>query len=90
MTRRNEGKIALIMILALIAFVIGSAIGISVSINEHDNATAENNNNTTHVENVTVEMTSNLNNKSNTVEFDYEADYVDFNENYTNQRGDIE
>ena len=89
MTRRNEGKIALIMILALIAFVIGSAIGISVSINEHDNATAENNN-TTHVENVTVEMTSNLNNKSNTVEFDYEADYVDFNENYTNQRGDIE
>ena len=89
MTRRNEGKIALIMILALIAFVVGSAIGISVSMSEQDNATAENNN-TTHVENVTVEMTSNLNNKNNTVEFDYEADYVDFNENYTNQRGDID
>ena len=52
MTRKNEGKIALIMILALIAFVIGSAIGISVSIGEHENQTVENN--TTHYENVTV------------------------------------
>lgn len=87
-TRRNDGKIALIMILALIAFVIGSAIGISVSIGEHDNMTNANNN-TTHVENVTVEMTSNLNNNQ-TVEFDYEADNVDYNENYTNNHGDIE
>ena len=84
MTRRNEGKIALIMILALIAFVVGSAIGISVSMSEQDNATADINN-TTHVENVTVEMTSNLNNKQ-PVEFDYETDYVDYNENYTNQQ----
>ncbi|WP_407420743.1 hypothetical protein [Methanobrevibacter sp.] len=88
MTRRNEGKIALIMILALIAFVVGSAIGISVSMNEQDNATADNNN-TTHVENVTVEMTSNLNNKQ-PVEFDYETDYVDYNENYTNQQTNID
>lgn len=85
MTRRNEGKIALIMILALIAFVVGSAIGISVSMSEQDNATADINNTTTHVENVTVEMTSNLNNKQ-PVEFDYETDYVDYNENYTNQQ----
>ena len=83
MTRKNEGKLALIMILALIAFVVGSAIGISVSISEHDNQTNENN--TTHVENVTVEMTSNLNNKQ-PVEFDYEKDYVDYNENYTTNR----
>ncbi len=88
MTRRNEGKIALIMILALIAFVVGSAIGISVSMNEQDNATADSNN-TTHVENVTVEMTSNLNNKQ-PVEFDYETDYVDYNENYTNQQTNID
>ena len=88
MTRRNEGKIALIMILALIAFVVGSAIGISVSMNEQDNATVDSNN-TTHVENVTVEMTSNLNNKQ-PVEFDYETDYVDYNENYTNQQTNID
>ena len=73
------------MILALIAFVVGSAIGISVSMSEQDNATADINNTTTHVENVTVEMTSNLNNKQ-PVEFDYETDYVDYNENYTNQQ----
>ncbi|MBR0058936.1 MAG: hypothetical protein IJP99_06330 [Methanobrevibacter sp.] len=85
MTRRNEGKIALIMILALIGFVVGSAIGISVSMSQQDNATADNTNNTTHVENVTVEMTSNLSNKQS-VEFDYEADMVDYNENYTNQQ----
>lgn len=75
MTRKNEGKIALIMILALIAFVIGSAIGISVSIDNQENHTAENN--TTHYENVTVEMTSNLKNK--TVEFDTVQDSVDYN-----------
>ena len=88
MTRRNEGKMALIMILALIAFVVGSAMGISVSMNEQNNATADSNN-TTHVENVTVEMTSNLNNKQ-PVEFDYETDYVDYNENYTNQQRNID
>lgn len=81
MARRNEGIIALLMILILIAFVIGSAIGIFISISEHDNKTHENN--TTHVENVTVEMTSNLH-KNKTVVFDYEADSVDFNANKTN------
>ena len=44
------------MILALIAFVVGSAIGIMVSIEQHENAT---NNNTSHVENVTVQMVNN-------------------------------
>ena len=80
MARRNEGIIALLMILALVAFVIGSAIGISVSINEHDNQTNENN--TTHVENVTSEMTSNAN-KPAPVEFDYDQDMIDFNDNST-------
>ena len=48
MAKQNEGIIALLMILALVAFVVGSAIGISVSMGEHDNQTNENN--TTHVE----------------------------------------
>ncbi|MEE1157139.1 MAG: hypothetical protein U0K80_06965 [Methanobrevibacter sp.] len=83
MNRRNEGILALIMIIALIAFVIGAAIGITFSFGEHDkNATAENNN-TTHFENVTVQMTSNLNNKNNSVEYDYVADTVDYNANYS-------
>ena len=81
MSRKNEGVIALLMILILIAFVIGSAIGIFISISEHDNQT--NQNNTTHYENVTVEMTSNIH-KNNTVVFDEQADSVDFNENVTN------
>ena len=71
------------MILALVAFIIGSAIGISVSLNQQDNQTPENN--TTHVQNVTVEMTTNLN-KSNEVTFDYDRDYVDFNDNSARQQ----
>ncbi len=70
------------MILALIAFVIGSAIGITVSIEEHENLTNPQNN-TTHIENVTLEMTSNVNNHSDDFYYDYDADRVDFNENYT-------
>lgn len=81
MASRNEGIIALLMILALIAFVIGSAIGISVSIGEHENLT--NGNNTTHVENVTVEMTTNVTHEE--VYFDYDQDYLDFNDNYTKE-----
>ena len=80
MASRNEGIIALLMILILAAFVIGSAIGIFISTSEHDNQTNENN--TTHVENVTVEMTSNIH-KNKSVEFDYDADLKDYNENKT-------
>lgn len=79
MNRRNEGIIALLMVLALVAFVVGSAIGITVSIEEHENAT---NNNTTHVENVTSEMLNN-NSSDDSVDFDYDKDYIDFNDNYT-------
>ena len=84
MARRNEGIIAILMILALIAFIIGSAIGISISLNEHDNQTNQNNNNTTHVENVTSQMLSN-NSSMVPVEYDYDLDGVDYNENYTNK-----
>ena len=81
MTRSNEGIIALLMILALIAFVVGSAIGITVSIEQHENAT---NNNTSHVENVTSEMT-NKNSSDDGVDFDYDKDRIDFNDNYTKE-----
>ncbi|WP_407432977.1 hypothetical protein [Methanobrevibacter sp.] len=81
MARRNEGIIALLMILALIAFVVGSAVGISISIGEHDNQTKQNN--TTHFENVTSEMLSNKN-PNVSIEYDYDLDSVDYNQNYTN------
>ena len=83
MARRNEGIIAILMVLALIAFIIGSAIGISISLNEHDNQTNQNNN-TTHVEKVTNQMLSN-NSSVVPVEYDYDLDSVDYNENYTNK-----
>ena len=82
MARRNEGIIALLMILALIAFVIGSAIGISISMGEHDNQTKQNN--TTHYENVTSQMLSNKN-INVSIEYDYDLDSVDYNQNYTNK-----
>lgn len=82
MARKNEGKLALIMILALIAFIVGSAIGVSVSLSQQDNQTLENN--TTHIENVTVEMTTNLNQEEE-ISYDYDQDYIDFNDNYTRQ-----
>ena len=81
MNRKNEGIIALLMILALVAFVIGSAIGITVSIEEHEKL--NNTNNTTNVENVTVEMTTGLNDSDDAVYYDYERDNLDFNDNYT-------
>lgn len=82
MARKNEGKLALIMILALIAFIVGSAIGVSVSLSQQDNQTLDNN--TTHIENVTVEMTTNLNQEEE-ITYDYDRDYIDFNDNYTRQ-----
>ena len=74
--KKRSRKTGLLMILVLIAFVIGAGIGVLMSFdNGSDNSTNE-----THVENVTVEMTSNLNNSSKYVSFD-DADSVDYNEN---------
>lgn len=64
MRRKNENIIVLLMILALIAFVVGSAVGISVSINEHESQVNNDSDNQT-FENVTVEMTSNITKSNN-------------------------
>ena len=59
----KDDKITVVfMIIALIAFCIGAGIGVSMSISD-DGGGAENN--TTHVENVTEEMTTNLDNSDN-------------------------
>lgn len=73
---KGGGKTVLIMIIILLAFIIGASAGVFLSFESTNNDTT---NNTTHIENVTVEMTTNLN-KTDDVVFD-EADAVDFNEN---------
>ncbi len=80
MRKINEGKLAIIMVLALIAFVTGSAVGITVSISEHEvvNNTTDNNDNI-HVENVTTEML----NKSKVNETPYYEE--NYSANFTNE-----
>ena len=68
------------MSLVLIAFVVGAGIGVIMSFDDG----TDNNTNETHIENVTVEMTSNLNNDSDHVYYD-EGDQVDFNENKSSE-----
>ncbi|WP_296788759.1 hypothetical protein [uncultured Methanobrevibacter sp.] len=74
--KKGGGKTVLVMIIILLAFIIGASAGVFMSFESTNNDTA---NNTTHIENVTVEMTTNLN-KSDGVVFD-ESDEVDYNEN---------
>ncbi|WP_458453685.1 hypothetical protein [Methanobrevibacter sp.] len=74
--RKSNGKLVFIMIVALIAFVIGAGIGVSLSLSD-DNA-----DNAPKFENVTKEMTTNLTNTTD-VYFDKATDNVDFNENTT-------
>lgn len=64
------------MILVLVAFIVGAGAGILLSF---DDGTDEAENQT-HVENVTVEMTTNVN-ESKVVVFDSDVDHVDFNQN---------
>lgn len=68
----RNGKLVFLMIIALVAFLVGAGIGVSLSLSNGDDANA------THVENVTVEMTTNL---TNDTEISYvdEIDGVDYN-----------
>ncbi len=94
MAHKNDGLMVVLMIIALFAFCIGAGIGIVMNISGDENV--ENSNNTTHYQNVTVEMTSNLDD-SNQVDdnssimlYDAEKDnvtnleYEDSNINYSN------
>ena len=66
------------MIIALLAFVIGAGIGISLSF---DNGDADEG---PHYQNVTKDMTSNLN-ETEDVYYDKTTDAIDYNENTTSQ-----
>ena len=78
--KKRSRKTVFLMILVLVAFIIGAGIGVMMSFDNGTNSTAENE---THVENVTVEMTTHLN-KTEEVVFD-ESDAVDFNENQSSE-----
>lgn len=77
--KKRSRKTVLLMILILFAFIVGAGIGILLSFDDG----TEDVKNETHYENVTVEMTTHLN-ESKGVVFD-ESDRVDFNENKTSQ-----
>ena len=73
--KKRSRKTVLLVILVLMAFIVGAGTGILLSF---DDGTSEENE--THVENVTVEMTTNLNESKNVV-FDEDMDHIDYNEN---------
>ncbi len=73
---KSNNKLVFFMIVALVAFVIGAGIGVSLSL---DDGTSDE----PQFENVTKEMTTNLNDTPD-VYFDSD-DEIDFNENQTSQ-----
>ncbi|WP_462315257.1 hypothetical protein [Methanobrevibacter sp.] len=75
--RRSSGALMFIVILALVAFVIGAGMGVSLSFDDGSGGGQD------HFENVTEEMTKNVNNSS--VVFDIETDGIDYNENGSSQ-----
>ncbi|WP_292887139.1 hypothetical protein [Methanobrevibacter sp. UBA212] len=74
--RKSSGTLMFIVILALVAFVIGAGIGVSLSFDNDDSSQP-------HYENVTKEMTENV--SANEVTYDKAVDGKDFNENGTSQ-----
>lgn len=74
--RKSSGTLMLIVIIALVAFVIGAGIGVSLSFDDGSSDQPK-------FENVTDEMTKNVNNS--TVVYDIETDKIDYNENGTPQ-----
>lgn len=74
--KKRSNKLVFLMILALVAFVIGAGIGVSLSLDDGSDEGP-------HYENVTKSMTTNLND-TEAVYFN-ESDDVDYNENETSQ-----
>jgi hypothetical protein len=73
--RKSSGTLMFLVIIALVAFVIGAGIGVSLSFDDGSDKP--------HFENVTEEMTKNVNNSS--VVYDMEVDDIDYNENGSSQ-----
>ena len=76
--RKSSKTVMIVVIIALISFVIGAGIGVSLSFEDQSADEGP------HFENVTKEMTSNLN-ETEDVYYDKSTDAVDFNTNDTSQ-----
>lgn len=72
--KKTNGITLFLMIIALVAFVIGAGVGISLSLDDGSDDGP-------HFENVTKEMTTNLND-AEPIYFDEEEDNIDFNDEY--------
>ena len=70
--RKSSGTLMFIVIIALVAFVIGAGMGVSLSFDDGNDGQP-------HFENVTEEMTKNI--TANEVIYDKEVDGIDYNEN---------
>ena len=66
-----------IVIIALVAFVIGAGMGVSLSFDDGNDGQP-------HFENVTEEMTKDVN-QSKVIQYDKDIDNVDYNENTSSQ-----
>ena len=64
-----------LMILAIVGFVIGAGIGVSLTFDDGGDDEGP------HIENVTKEMTTNLTDNDNSVIYDKDVDSVDYNSN---------
>lgn len=73
--KKANKTLVFLMVLALVAFVIGAGIGVSLSLDDGVDDGPQ-------YENVTKEMTSNLN-QSDQVVYDEDYDRIDYNENGT-------
>lgn len=74
--RKTNGITLILMILAIVAFVIGAGIGVSLSFDDGSQDESP------HVQNVTKEMTTNLND-TEPIYYDELEDNIDFNDNET-------
>lgn len=83
MTQKNDGKLLVILIIAIIGFGIGVCYGISVTMNLDQDDNATNETQIRHVENVTEEMTTNLTDDTQDQNILDDEDIQDFNENKT-------
>lgn len=74
--KKSSGMLVLVVIIALVGFVVGAGIGVSLTLD-----TGDDNNETQHFQNVTKQM---INNSSTNQKVSYEKeDAVDYNKNQT-------
>ena len=80
--QKTNGMLVFLMIIALIGFVLGAGVGVSLNLEDSGDDEGP------HYQNVTKEMTNNLS-ESKKVSYDSSVDGVDFNENQTSGTNNV-